>query len=38
LVLAVSGLPTTDYWRLRLPLELLVVLVSVPLLLWAWPL
>jgi di/tricarboxylate transporter len=35
LILGPGGFRFTDYWRLRLPLELLVVLVSVPLLLWA---
>ncbi|MFP4344725.1 MAG: SLC13 family permease [Anaerolineales bacterium] len=27
-----------DYWRLGLPLELIIVAVAVPLLLWLWPL
>jgi len=38
LILGPGGFRFTDYWRLGLPLELLVVLVSVPLLLWVWPL
>lgn len=38
LILGPGGFRFTDYWRLGLPLELLVVVVSVPLLLWVWPL
>lgn len=38
LILGPGGFRFGDYWRLGLPLELLVVLVGVPALLWAWPL
>ena len=27
-----------DYWRMGLPLEVLIVAVSLPMLLWVWPL
>ncbi len=38
LVFDVGGYEFTDYWRLGLPLELLITLVTVPILLWIWPL
>ena len=38
LILSPGGFRFGDYWRLGLPLEILVVLVSVPLLLLVWPL
>jgi di/tricarboxylate transporter len=38
LILGPGGFRFADYWRLGLPLELLVVAVSVPLLLIIWPL
>ncbi len=38
LILGPGGFRFSDYWRLGLPLELLVVLISVPLLLLVWPL
>lgn len=38
LILSPGGFRFGDYWRLGLPLEIVVVLVSVPMLLWAWPL
>jgi len=38
LILGPGGFRFGDYWRLGLPLELLVLLVGVPALLWAWPL
>ncbi len=38
LILGPGGLRFGDYWRLGLPLEVLVVAVSVPLLLVVWPL
>lgn len=38
LVLGPGGYKFTDYWRLGLPLEILIVLVSVPLLVYVWPL
>jgi len=38
LVFDVGGYEFTDYWRLGLPLELIITAVTVPLLLWLWPL
>ena len=38
LILGPGGFRFGDYWRLGLPMELLVVLVGTPLLLWVWPL
>jgi di/tricarboxylate transporter len=38
LILGPGGFRFGDYWRLGLPLEILVVAVSVPLLLFFWPL
>ena len=38
LILGPGGFQFGDYWRMGLPLEILVVLVSVPMLLWVWPL
>ena len=38
LILSPGGFNFGDYWRLGLPLEILVVLISVPMLLWIWPL
>jgi di/tricarboxylate transporter len=38
LILGPGGFRFGDYWRLGLPLEILIVAVSIPALLWAWPL
>ena len=38
LILGPGGFRFGDYWRLGLPLEVLVVAVSIPLLLIVWPL
>lgn len=38
LVFDVGGYEFGDYWRLGLPLELLITAITVPLLLWIWPL
>ena len=38
LILGPGGLRFGDYWRLGLPLELLVAAVSIPLILLVWPL
>lgn len=38
LILGPGGFRFGDYWRLGLPLELLIILVSVPVLLVVWPL
>lgn len=37
LILGPGGFRFSDYWRLGLPMEILVVTVSVPMLLWVWP-
>jgi di/tricarboxylate transporter len=38
LILGPGGFRFGDYWKLGLPLEILVIAVSVPMLLWVWPL
>ncbi|MBW3567762.1 MAG: anion permease [Proteobacteria bacterium] len=38
LILGPGGFRFGDYWRLGLPMEVLVVLVAVPMLLFVWPL
>lgn len=38
LVFDVGGYEFGDYWRLGLPLELLITAITVPLVLWIWPL
>jgi len=38
LILGPGGLQFGDYWRLGLPMEILVVAVSLPMLLLVWPL
>mgnify|MGYP001544179883 CR=1 FL=1 len=38
LILGPGGYRFGDYWRVGLPLEILIVAVSVPTLLWVWPL
>jgi di/tricarboxylate transporter len=38
LILGPGGFRFGDYWRLGLPMELLVLAVGVPMLLWIWPL
>ncbi|QGT79131.1 SLC13 family permease [Guyparkeria halophila] len=37
LVMAPGGYQFGDYWRMGLPLSLLVVVVAVPVILWVWP-
>lgn len=37
LVMGPGGYRFGDYWRLGLPLEILIVILGVPLLLWVWP-
>ncbi|PZQ46738.1 MAG: SLC13 family permease [Micavibrio aeruginosavorus] len=36
LVMAPGGYKFTDYWRLGLPLSILVVIVGVPIIMWVW--
>jgi di/tricarboxylate transporter len=38
LILGPGGFQFGDYWRMGLPTDILVVAVSVPMLLWVWPL
>ncbi len=38
LILGPGGFRFGDYWRLGLPLEIIVVVVAVPMILWVWPL
>jgi len=38
LILGPGGFRFTDYWRLGLPMEILVVAVAIPMLLFFWPL
>ncbi|MAK66391.1 SLC13 family permease [Methylophaga sp.] len=38
LVMEPGGNSFTDYWRLGLPLSILVILTAVPVILWVWPL
>jgi di/tricarboxylate transporter len=38
IILGPGGYKFGDYWRMGLPLEILVVLVSVPMILVVWPL
>ena len=37
LVMGPGGYRFTDYWRLGLPVEILVVIVALPFILWVWP-
>ena len=37
LVMGPGGYRFTDYWRLGLPLTILVILLGAPLILWVWP-
>lgn len=38
LVMGPGGYRFGDYWKLGLPLEILIVIVAVPMLMWVWPL
>ena len=38
IVMGPGGYRFGDYWRVGLPLEIVIVAVAIPLLLWAWPL
>ena len=38
LIMGPGGYRFGDYWRMGLPLEILVVLVSIPMIIWVWPL
>jgi len=38
LVMGPGGYQFSDYWRLGLPLEIIIVVVASPMILWIWPL
>ncbi|TVQ36619.1 MAG: SLC13 family permease [Wenzhouxiangella sp.] len=38
LVMGAGGYHFGDYWRMGLPLEILILAMSIPLLMWIWPL
>ncbi len=38
LVMGPGGYRFWDYWRMGLPLEILIVAVATPMILWVWPL
>ncbi len=38
LVMGPGGYKFTDYWRMGLPLEAIIVAVGVPMIMWIWPL
>lgn len=38
LVMEPGGYSFTDYWRLGLPLSILVILTALPVIMWVWPL
>ncbi len=38
LIMGPGGYRFGDYWRMGLPLEILVIGVGVPMILWVWPL
>jgi di/tricarboxylate transporter len=38
LILGPGGYKFGDYWRMGLPLEVIIVAVAIPMLLWIWPL
>lgn len=37
LVMGPGGYEFTDYWKLGLPLAIIVIVIAVPAILWAWP-
>jgi di/tricarboxylate transporter len=38
LIMGPGGYRFGDYWRMGLPLEVLIIVVSIPMFLWVWPL
>lgn len=38
LVMGPGGYKFTDYWRMGLPLEIIIAVIGVPLIMWIWPL
>lgn len=37
LILGPGGYAFGDYWRMGLPLEMLIIVITVPMILWVWP-
>jgi di/tricarboxylate transporter len=37
LIMGPGGYRFGDYWRMGLPLEILIIVVSIPMILWVWP-
>jgi di/tricarboxylate transporter len=37
LIMGPGGYSFGDFWRMGLPLEILIVAVSIPMILWVWP-
>lgn len=37
LIMGPGGYRFGDYWRMGLPLEILIIIVSLPMILWVWP-
>ncbi len=37
LVMGPGGYKFADYWRMGLPLEIIVIAVSIPMIIWVWP-
>jgi len=38
LVMGPGGYRFSDYWRMGLPLEILIIIVALPMIAWVWPL
>ncbi len=38
LVMGPGGYQFGDYWRMGLPLEILIIIITIPLVMWVWPL
>ncbi|MGB5716577.1 MAG: SLC13 family permease [Gammaproteobacteria bacterium] len=38
LIMGPGGYRFGDYWRMGLPLEVLIIVVSIPMIIWVWPL
>ncbi len=38
LIMGPGGYRFGDYWRMGLPLEVLIIMVSIPMIVWVWPL
>ena len=38
LIMGPGGYRFGDYWRMGLPLEVLIIVVSIPMIVWVWPL